>query len=77
MAYLIVIPRAKYAFMIKLTQNLEIALLNVERFGIRPDSEELEELVRLEYLDSDENNGWNMSSKGREYIFEYKLKPAI
>jgi hypothetical protein len=54
--------------------KLELSLLNVDRFGIRPPGKELEELVRLEYLESDENDGWNISSKGREYINLYKLK---
>ncbi len=58
----------------RLSQKLEIALLNVERFGIRPDSDDLEELVRLDYLDSDENDGWSMSVKGRGYILQNQLK---
>ena len=56
----------------RIPSKLETALFNIDRFGIRPASDELAELARLEYLDNDENDGWNTSIKGREYIRQYK-----
>lgn len=58
----------------KLPAPLETALLNLDRFGIRPSGKQLEELVRCEYLESDENDGWNTSYKGQEYLTLHKLK---
>ena len=56
----------------RIPSKLETALFNNDRFGIRPAIGELEELVKLEYLDNDENDGWSTSIKGREYIRQYK-----
>lgn len=61
----------------KLSQKQETALLNVDSYGIRPENDELEELVRLEYLESDENDGWNISAIGREYLIQNKITTSI
>ena len=61
----------------KLSQKQETALLNIDSYGIRPENDELEELVRLEYLESDENDGWNISAIGREYLIQNKITTSI
>lgn len=52
----------------RLSKEFETALSNLVKYGLKPSIYHLEELVRLDHIASDPNDGWVVTPKGYDYI---------
>jgi hypothetical protein len=51
-----------------LNPELEKALFNMNKYGLKPPIKKLEELAKREFIDISQDDGWIVSTKGHEYL---------